>query len=70
MKPTALGACQRGESPVKKCGCLSAGIHRKGALGMVLNPIKHEGTQKVAVTTKEGYFSARETQNCRLFTKS
>jgi hypothetical protein len=45
------------------------GIHRKGALGIVRNTIKHGSTQKVAVTTIEGHFGARECRNPRLFTK-
>ena len=55
---------------MKKCDCLPAGIHRRGALGIVRNPIKHGSTQKVAVTAKEGHLSVRETQDCRLFTRS
>ena len=37
---------------------------------MVRNPIKHGSTQKVAVTTKEGHLSVRETQDRRFFTRS
>ena len=54
---------------MKKCGCSPAEIHRMGALGILRNPIKHGSARKVAVTTQEGHLSARETQDCRLFTR-